>query len=130
MHKCDSASAAVESSEIRGRLLHQNDVVALGVDIAKTVQASNTAEKLICHEIAVAHRVAMQQASWALAERDPNIEIKRLQISARMMASAQDGLLTLHKLRATGPQTVTVQHVHVEAGGQAVVGNVQRSPAQ
>ena len=126
----DPDIAAVESSEIRGRLLHQNDVVALGVDIAKTVQASNTAEKLICHEIAVAHRVAMQQASWALAERDPNIEIKRLQISARMMASAQDGLLTLHKLRATGPQTVTVQHVHVEAGGQAVVGNVQRSPAQ
>lgn len=72
----DPDIAAVESSEIRGRLLHQNDVVALGVDIAKTVQASNTAEKLICHEIAVAHRVAMQQASWALAERDPNIEIR------------------------------------------------------
>ena len=126
----DPDIAAIESSEARGRLLHQNDVVALGVDIAKTVQASNTAEKLICHEIAVAHRVAMQQASWALTERDPNIEIKRLQLSARMMTSVQDGLTTLHKLRATGPQTVTVQHVHVGAGGQAVVGNVQHSTSQ
>ena len=115
---------AVESSEARGRLVQQNDVIALGVDIAKTVNASNTAEKLIAHEIAVAHRVAMQQAAWAITERDPKMEIKRLQVSARMMTTAQEGLLTLQKLKATGPQSVTVQHVHVNDGGQAVVGNV------
>lgn len=121
----DPDLAAVESSEIRGRLLQQNDVIALGVDLAKTVNAANTAEKLIAHEIAVAHQVAMQQAAWALTERDPRMEIRRLQISARMMTTAQEGLLTLHKLKTAGPQSVTVQHVHVNDGGQAVVGNVQ-----
>ena len=121
----DPDLAAIESSEARGRLLQQNDVVALGVDISKTVNAANTAEKLIAHEVAVAHRVAMQQAAWALTERDPAMEIKRLQISARMMATAQEGLLTLQKLKTTGPQQVTVQHVHVESGGQAVVGNIR-----
>ncbi len=44
---------------------------------------------------------------------------------ARMIGVAQRGALTLQKLRASGPQKVVVQHVHVEAGGQAVVGNVK-----
>jgi hypothetical protein len=122
----DPDLAAIESSEARGRLLHQANVVALGVDISKTVGASNTAEKLIAHQIAVAHQVAMQQAAWATSERDPKMEIRRIHASARMMSAAQEGILTLQKLKATGPQSVTVQHVHVEAGGQAVVGNVQK----
>ena len=127
----DPDLAAIESSETRGRLLKMNDVVALGIDVADTVKASNTAEKLVAHEIAVAHKVAMEQAMRAANESDPVMEVKRLQISARMMAVAQQGLLTLQKLKTGGIQTVTVQHVHVEAGGQAVVGNVQtgsRSP--
>ena len=53
------------------------------------------------------------------------MQIKRLQISARMMTTAQEGLLALNKLKAGGTQNVVVQHVHVESGGQAVVGNVQ-----
>lgn len=121
----DPDLAAIESSEARGRLLEQNDVVALGVDIANTVRASNTAEKLIAHQIAVAHKVAMEQARRSQAERDPVMELKRLQISAKMMGQVREGILALQRLKATGPQSVTVQHVHVNAGGQAVVGNVQ-----
>ncbi len=41
------------------------------------------------------------------------------------LAMAQDGVITLQKLKTSGPQNVTVQHVHVASGGQAVVGNVQ-----
>lgn len=122
----DPDLAAVESSETRGRLLKMNDVVALGVDISNTVKAANTAEKLVAHEIAVAHKVAMEQAMRASHESDPSIEIKRLQISARMMTVAQQGLLALQKLRTGGTQNVVVQHVHVQAGGQAVVAQVQQ----
>jgi hypothetical protein len=106
-------------------LLQQNDVIALGVDVAKTFGASNTAEKLIAHEIAVAHKAAMNQASMANWEGDPKLQMQRLHASAKMMSMVQAGLLTLHKLKSTGPQTVTVQHVHVNAGGQAVVGNIE-----
>ena len=55
--------------------------------------------------------------------------MKRLQLSARMMTTAQEGLLALNKLKAGGTQNVVVQHVHVESGGQAVVGNVQSGKA-
>jgi hypothetical protein len=121
----DPDLAAVESSETRGRLLKLNGVVALGVDVSNTVKAANTAEKLVAHEIAVAHKVAMEQAMRATNESDPALEIKRLQISARMMTVAQNGLVTLRKLKTGGTQNVVVQHVHVQAGGQAVVTHVQ-----
>ena len=118
----DPDLAAIESSETRGRLLKLNDVVALGVDISNTVKAANTAEKLVAHEIAVAHKVAMEQAMRATQESNPAFELKRLQISARMMTVAQQGLLTLQRLKTGGTQNVVVQHVRVESGGQAVVG--------
>jgi hypothetical protein len=94
----DPGLVAVESSHTRGRLLHANDVVALGIDVSNSAGAANTHEKLVAHEIALAHKVAMEQANRAQHERDPVIELKRLQISARMMAMAQEGVLTLQKL--------------------------------
>jgi len=69
----------------------------------------------------------MEQANQALHERDPTIEIKRLQVAARMINIAQQGVLTLQKLKTGGTQNVVVQHVHVASGGQALVGAVQTS---
>lgn len=126
----DPDIAALESSEARSRLLESNGIVALGVDIANTVRAADTAEKLVAHEIALAHKIAMEQARLARYESDPVIELRRLQVSARMMAMAQQGVLTLQKLKIGGTQNVVVQHVHVESGGQAVVGNLQSGEKQ
>ena len=41
--------------------------------------------------------------------------------TARVMTSFQHGLLTLQCMRTGGQQVVTVQHVEVRDGGQAVV---------
>jgi len=116
---------AIESSETRGRMLVINDIAALGIDVANTIGASNTLEKLLAHEIALAHKVACEQSAKASRENDPEMEIKRLHVSARMMGAFQQGVLTLQKLRTGGTQNVIVQHVHVADGGQAVIGAVQ-----
>ena len=121
----DPDLVAVEASEARGRLMMANDIVALGVDVANTVKAANTAEKLLAHEVALAHKVAMDQVHMAARERDPAIEMRRLNVAARMMATVQQGMLTLQRLKTGGTQTVVVQHVRIESGGQAVVGNIQ-----
>ena len=42
------------------------------------------------------------------------------------LCSAQEGMLNLQKLRSTTPQKVVVQHVTVESGGQAIVGDIRR----
>jgi hypothetical protein len=116
---------ALDSSRKRGQLLEANDVTALGIDVANTVQAGNTVEKLLAHQVALAHKIAFEQASKANREKNPAIEAKRLETVAKMMGVAQRAALTLQRLRASGPQRVVVQHVHVEAGGQAVVGDVR-----
>ncbi len=118
---------AVESSYTRGRLLQANEAVALGIDVSNTAQARNTHEKLLAHQIAVAHKVALEQAAVASgweSTNDPAMAIKRLQVSARMMATSQQAMLTLQKLKTGGSQIVVVQHVTVSGNGQAVIGNV------
>jgi len=55
-------------------------------------------------------------------ERERNQEICRLAgIVSRLTVSYQSGLLALQRVRSGGRQVVTVQHVHVGDGGQAVV---------
>ena len=97
----------------------------MAVDVSNTVQAANTHEKLLCHEIALAQKVPMEQAARAESEHDPAIEMRRPSLAARMMASAQQAMLTLQQLRSRAPQSGFVQHVHVESSAQAVVGNIQ-----
>ena len=122
----DPDLVSVESSYARGRLLWANDVVALGVDVSNTAQASNTHEKLLAHQIAVAHKVALEQTAAADRESatDPTTAMRRLQIAARLMATSQQAMLTLQKLKTGGSQTVVVQHVTVSGNGQAVIGSV------
>ena len=51
-----------------------------------------------------------------------NVQVTRLAgAAARMMTTFQQGLLTLQRIRTGGQQVVTVQHVEVRAGGQAIV---------
>ena len=117
---------ALDSSAMRGRLLEVNQVAALGIDISNTAGAANTVEKLLAHQLALAHKIAFEQANKALHEHDPAVEMRRLSVSARMMSTAQEAALTLQKIKTGGSHNIVVQHVHVEAGGQAVVGNVER----
>lgn len=120
----DPDLASLESSAMRGNLLLNNDVVALGIDVSNTIGASNTLEKMLAHEIALAHKLAFKQAELAKNEDEATMAFKRLQIAAKMMDAAQKGMLTLQKLRNKGAQQMVVQHVHVTDGGRAVVGTV------
>ncbi|MGK7871423.1 hypothetical protein [Falsiroseomonas sp. E2-1-a20] len=57
-----------------------------------------------------------------------SIEAARMaRAAARVLECSQRGALTLDRLRNGGRQTVTVQHVTVQEGGQAVIaGTVKR----
>ena len=46
--------------------------------------------------------------------------------AARLMRTFATQLEVLRRLRSGGQQFVRVEHVHVNDGGQAVIGNVQR----
>jgi len=120
--------ATVEASFERGRLLLQGRVAAMGLDAADSIQAGNSLEKMLAHQLAAVHKVLMEHIGWA-TPNEYNIEAqsKRLNAAARCMTVYQNGLLTLRKLRQSGNQRITVQYVNVDNGSQAVIGNVEMS---
>lgn len=136
---------AADASLKRVELLTEARAVTLGMNLAETVQARDSAERLLARRIAAAHALAMrlmQRArnfadrsapaaiGYGNAEREQgaSLEAERLAgAAARLMETFQHGVLTLDTLRNGGQQMMTVQHVTVASGGQALVaGSVAR----
>jgi len=120
--------ASVEASFERSRLLLSSgpNVAAMGVDAADTIQAQNSLEKMLAHQLAATHAVIMEQVGQVHSREEGQASAKRLTALARCLQAYQAGLLTLKKLRQTGNQRIVVQYVNVSDGGQAVIGNVER----
>jgi hypothetical protein len=123
---------AEDASIRRADLLLQSSInaVAMGIDAAESVGAANSIEKMIAHQMAVAHEAALRMTdrglSYEHSQPGDQVEACRcLNVAARLMGAFNDAALTLQRLRTGGSQTVTVQHVTVASGGQAVIGNVQ-----
>jgi hypothetical protein len=103
---------------------------------ADSIQAQDSLEKMLVHEMAVLHRGMMRAAArmneelYAAAGRDEgrreaaNVRACRLAGAiSRLSATYQQGLLTLQRKRTGGSQHVTVKHIYqqvnVTEGGQA-----------
>jgi hypothetical protein len=124
---------AADASAQRMHLAKDAGALALGVDTADTIQAENSAEQMLAHEMAAAHAGAMRlmgqvtnmmvmQGTAMRMDNSANLRVTRLAGAAsRLMMTFQQGLVTLDKLRAGNKQIIIVQHVQVNDGGQAVV---------
>jgi hypothetical protein len=68
----------------------------------------------------------MKLLNRALDAANPPVEAARLaNASARLMEAFREGFLALNRVRTGGRQLLTVQHINVTEGGQAVVaGNI------
>jgi hypothetical protein len=124
-------SVSLGASGERMRLLADEDVDLLmpGLDAAESIRAANSLEKMLAHQMAVAHYAAIRLMARAAKDQLPPIEAARLgNTAARFMEVYQGAFLTLMKVRTGGKQTVVVQHqqVNVSDGGQAVIaGNIK-----
>ena len=124
-------------------LLANVDALPAGLEMANSIKARNRPERMLAHEAATMHTLAMKFAARAAAEIDraqthmtsgqtqfrqiASIEsCRNLNAAARAMSAFNDAMLTLQKLRTGGRQIVTVQHVTVKDGGQAVVAQTMR----
>jgi hypothetical protein len=123
------------------RLALTGDALILAADAANSVNAANSLEKMLAHQLAASHRLGMkfiEKAGMLLSRFDLglsglrpaselqvySVEAARLaNAGARMMSAYTDALLALDRVRRGGKQTVTVihQHVAIGPGGQAVV---------
>lgn len=118
---------ALAASLTRTELLAQShlDVLALGIDAAAAMASSDPLTKMLAHQAGLAHAAAFKLMDRAM-EQDNPVETARLVNSAgRMMSVFQQALVTLHRLQNGGQQTVTVQHINVNADQAVVTGSVQ-----
>ena len=132
--------AAIDASVERTDLLltPHADIVALAVDAAASAKAENSFEKMLAHQAALIHALTMKTGCRALEfekrqgmygegfKQADSIELGRLaSATARLSTAFQDALLTLQRLKNGGSQSITVKHVTMQPGAQAVFGNVK-----
>ena len=83
------------------------------------------AEGMLAVQMVAAHNLALAIARRALKTERVDFLATYSNLTAKLMNVYARQLVTLARLRGqTGRQTVRVEHVTVQAGGQAVVGNV------
>ena len=119
-------TAAIVASMERTDLLTRcgTDVLALGIDAAQSIPEANSLEKMLAHQMALAHKASFRVMENALEQRD-SVEMARLiNASCRLMTTFQQGLLAIDRLHNGGNQTVTVQHVNINGGQTVVTGNL------
>lgn len=130
--------AAIDASIARTDLLLSGsaEVVPLALDTAASVNAGNSLEKMLAHQLGLLHALVMRTGNRALEsekrqggldeelKQSHSVELGRLaQTTGRLAAAFQNGILTLQRMRNGSAQTVTVHHVvNVQPGGQALIG--------
>ena len=112
---------AVYASRERIELLDKARAFNLGADAADSIKARDSFEKMLAHQLAAAHKHALDLLADSSKQRDPVERARLANTSVRLMAAFQSGLVALGRHRSGGKQTVVVQHVQVADGGQAVI---------
>lgn len=88
------------------------------------VKPRNELEAMLAAEIAITHGLVIDYLLKAKkAQFLPQLEAQG-RLAAKLMRALAGHVELLAKLQRGGEQTVRVEHVHVQAGGQAVVGHV------
>jgi len=132
-----SAMLAADASLDRLTLARNADALNLAVEAAADAGAQTATEKMLAHQLAAAHRLSMGLFATADGELHkhrvaPHLSpgalteaTRSANAASRVMGAFVQGVLALDRLRNGSRQTVTVQHVTVADGGQALVaGNV------
>jgi hypothetical protein len=95
------------------------------IAVLDTAKPRDELEAMLIVQMAVAHALGMVKArNLALSKTIQQADSAALAM-ARLNKIYAGHYETLAKMRRGGQQKVTVEHVHVHAGGQAIVGNVE-----
>ena len=121
----DPDSPSVDASTERTELLLAAGALEIGIDAASSIQAQNSIERMLAHQMALCHVNGMRLMTEAMDlypgdSVAQSLQIKRMNLAARLMDCYQKAFDTLTKSRTAGRQTIVVKQVHV-TGGQNVI---------
>ncbi|WP_372572666.1 hypothetical protein [Ruegeria jejuensis] len=108
-----------------GNAGEENDVRNFMLSIVRDIEPRDAVERMLAVQMAATHVATIRSAKW-LANTDtiPQAQLHYTGFN-KLTRTFSAQMEALRKHRNGGKQTVTVQHVNVEDGGQAIVGNVQ-----
>ena len=95
----------------------------------KGIAPQNEMEGMLAVQMVSTHNAAMECLGRAMICRSFEGRDQNLKYAAKLMNIYIQQLEALDKRRGKGQQKITVEHVNVHAGGQAIVGNVE-APAR
>lgn len=94
------------------------------------VEPQNEVEGMLAVQMAATHEVAMEMLSRAKVASSTDHLERYGTLATKLLRTYTTQIEALSKLRRGGAQKVTVEHVHVYKGGQAIVGNVNTARPQ
>lgn len=102
-----------------------NDERMFMVAAIAEIEPRDGVERMLAVQMAATHVALIRAGRW-MANADNLEQVKTHMTGYNKLARTYAlQMEALRKHRNGGKQTVTVQHVNVEGGGQAIVGNVQ-----
>ncbi|MCJ2126429.1 hypothetical protein [Methylobacterium sp. J-077] len=114
----------------RGAAIPDETELNAGLAAVSGIAPENEAEAMLAVQMVGTHEVAMEMLTKAKrAETTDQLE-RYGSLATKLLRTYTTQLEALAKLRRGGSQKVTVEHVHVYEGGQAIVGNVPTQGAQ
>ena len=108
---------------------HGSDIQAVNGSLAALagIQPRDELEAMLAGQMTAVHNMAMEMAKRALlAGQTVEGVSENVSRASRLMRTFCAQVEALQRYRNAGQSTVTVQHVTVGEGGQAIIGNVDR----
>jgi hypothetical protein len=100
--------------------------IVRAVELFNSLKPADGAESMLAQQMVGTHSAALEcLRRAALADQTFAGRDMALKHAHKLMTLYTQQLAALNKHRGKGQQKVTVEHVHVEAGGQAIVGTVE-----
>jgi hypothetical protein len=111
------------SPDTEGRAV---EAVNDGLALLHGINPQNALEGMLAVQMVGTHNIALEMMRRAIIKGQSSEEVNRkINLSTKLLRTFTSQVEALQKMRNRGQQTVRVEHVTVNAGGQAIVGNVK-----
>ena len=103
--------------------------VRAAVSALKGIKPQDEIEGMLAAQMIATHSAAMEYLRRAIIPNQTTVGIDLyLKHATKLLSVFAKQLETLNRNRGKGQQKVTVEHVQVQSGGQAIVGNIEHKP--
>jgi hypothetical protein len=123
MRLLNQALATIPKSENE---LPNEEKLLVTMSALKGISPRDELEGMLAVQMVAVHNLAMTELRRATHALTTDREQSTTNLAVRLLRTFTDQLEALNRHRGKGQQKVTVEHVHVNSGGQAIVGSIHQ----